>query len=163
MNKNKVIDRNWVNKLTMRKIMFPSPSSWRVYSIQHYVIVCQSFDAGLQFSPCTPISSTNKTDRHYITEILLKVAMNIITSQMHPPIKLTISNTFIVRIYSIHRQFVHEINLTKGHTQTTQQRISSHLSLRFYYILTVSRHFYISLTNNVITQTFFVLIFPQPI
>ena len=30
------------------------------------------------FSPCTPVSSTNKTDRHNITEILLKVALNTI-------------------------------------------------------------------------------------
>jgi hypothetical protein len=35
--------------------------------------------AGLWFSPCTPVSSTNKTDRHDITEILLKVALNTIT------------------------------------------------------------------------------------
>ena len=31
------------------------------------------------FSPGTPVSSTNKTDRHGITEILLKVALNTIT------------------------------------------------------------------------------------
>jgi hypothetical protein len=31
------------------------------------------------FSPGTPASSTNKTDRHDITEILLKVALNIKT------------------------------------------------------------------------------------
>jgi hypothetical protein len=30
------------------------------------------------FSPNTPVSSTNKTDRHDITEILLKVALNTI-------------------------------------------------------------------------------------
>jgi hypothetical protein len=30
------------------------------------------------FSPCTPVSTTNKTDRHDITEILLKVALNTI-------------------------------------------------------------------------------------
>jgi hypothetical protein len=30
------------------------------------------------FSLGTPVSSTNKTDRHDITEILLKVALNII-------------------------------------------------------------------------------------
>jgi len=30
------------------------------------------------FSPGTPFSSTNKTDRHDITEILLKVALNTI-------------------------------------------------------------------------------------
>ena len=31
------------------------------------------------FSLGTPVSSTNKTDRHDITEILLKVALNTIT------------------------------------------------------------------------------------
>ena len=31
------------------------------------------------FSPGTPLSSTNKTDSHDITEILLKVALNTIT------------------------------------------------------------------------------------
>jgi len=34
--------------------------------------------AGQWFSPGTPGSSTNKTDRHDITEILLKVAVSII-------------------------------------------------------------------------------------
>jgi hypothetical protein len=38
-----------------------------MYSIQYYVI---------KFSPGTPVSSTNKTDRHDITDILLKVALN---------------------------------------------------------------------------------------
>jgi hypothetical protein len=33
----------------------------------------------LWFSLGTPVSSTNKTDRHDITEILLKVALNTIT------------------------------------------------------------------------------------
>ena len=36
---------------------------------------CQWLTAGLWFSPGTPVSSTNKTDRHDITEILLKVAL----------------------------------------------------------------------------------------
>ena len=34
---------------------------------------------GQWFSPGTPVSSTNKTDHHEITEILLKVALNTIT------------------------------------------------------------------------------------
>jgi hypothetical protein len=33
---------------------------------------------GLWFSPGTPVSSTNRTDSHDITEILLKVALNTI-------------------------------------------------------------------------------------
>ena len=40
--------------------------------------VCQWLAAGRWFSPGTPVSSTNITDRHYITEILLKVAINTI-------------------------------------------------------------------------------------
>ena len=35
--------------------------------------------AGLLLSPSTTVSSTNKTDRHDITEILLKMALNTIT------------------------------------------------------------------------------------
>ena len=41
--------------------------------------VCQWLAAGLWFSQSTPVSSTNKTDRHDIAEILLKVALNTIT------------------------------------------------------------------------------------
>ena len=40
--------------------------------------VCQWLEAGQWFSPGTPVSSTNKTDCHNITEILLKVALNTI-------------------------------------------------------------------------------------
>ena len=40
--------------------------------------VCQWLAAGQWFSPGTPVSSTNKTDRHDITDILLKVALNTI-------------------------------------------------------------------------------------
>ena len=37
--------------------------------------VCQWLATGWWFSPSTPISSTNKTDRHDIAEILLKVVL----------------------------------------------------------------------------------------
>jgi len=40
--------------------------------------VCQWLAAGLLFSPGIPISSTNKTVNHDITEILLKVMLNTI-------------------------------------------------------------------------------------
>ena len=40
--------------------------------------VCQWLATVRWFSPGTPVSSTNKTDRHDITEILLKVALNTI-------------------------------------------------------------------------------------
>jgi hypothetical protein len=42
--------------------------------------VCQWRTAGRWFSPGAPVSSTNKTDRHDIAEILLKVALNTINS-----------------------------------------------------------------------------------
>jgi hypothetical protein len=38
------------------------------------VVVIVWFVAGQWFSVCTPVPSTNKTDPHDITEILLKVA-----------------------------------------------------------------------------------------
>jgi hypothetical protein len=41
--------------------------------------VCQWLAAGRWFSPGIPVSSTNKTDRHDIAKILLKVALNTIT------------------------------------------------------------------------------------
>jgi hypothetical protein len=55
--------------------------SWReVYSIQPYVIkfVSELRQVGAWFSPGIPVSSTNKTDRHDMTEILSKVALNTI-------------------------------------------------------------------------------------
>jgi hypothetical protein len=45
----------------------------------YYNTVCQRFATGRLFSPGTPVSSTNKTDRHDIAEILLKVALSTIT------------------------------------------------------------------------------------
>jgi len=44
-------------------------------------IVCQWLATGQWFSPGSPVSSTNKTDRHYITEMLLKVALNTIQTK----------------------------------------------------------------------------------
>jgi hypothetical protein len=51
-----------------------NPVHGEVYSIQHYVIKFVS-----DFSPGTPVFSTNETDRHDIAEILLKVALNTIS------------------------------------------------------------------------------------
>jgi hypothetical protein len=54
-------------------VVSSNPVRDEVYSIQHYVI---KFVSDLWFSPGTPVSSTSKTDRHDITEILLKVVLN---------------------------------------------------------------------------------------
>ena len=45
--------------------------------------VCRCLAADRWISPGTPVFSTNKTDRHDITEILLKVASNTITPHYH--------------------------------------------------------------------------------
>ena len=41
--------------------------------------ICQSIAADRYFSPVTPVFSTNKTNHHDMTEILLCVALNSIT------------------------------------------------------------------------------------
>ena len=47
-----------------------------MYSIQHCDQVCLWLAAkNVWFSPGTPVSSTNKTDCHDITEILLKIGV----------------------------------------------------------------------------------------
>ena len=62
------------------KVVSSNPIYGEVYSIQHYVIkFCQWLATGRWFSPGTAVSSTNKTDLHDITEILLKVVLNTIT------------------------------------------------------------------------------------
>jgi hypothetical protein len=40
---------------------------------------------GRWFSPGAPVSSTNKTDHHDITELLLKVVLNTITPNQTKP------------------------------------------------------------------------------
>jgi hypothetical protein len=56
-----------------------NPVNGEVYSIPHYVV---KFVSNLRqvggFSSDTPVFSTNKTDRHDIIQILLKVALNTI-------------------------------------------------------------------------------------
>ena len=55
------------------------PHSWRgVLDATLCDKVCQRLATGLWFSPGTPVSSTNKIDRHDITKILLKVPLSTI-------------------------------------------------------------------------------------
>jgi hypothetical protein len=55
---------------------------------------------GRWFSPGIPVSSTNKTDCHNITEILLKVALNTITIT-HVFKFLVIITFFLYRKYQV--------------------------------------------------------------
>ena len=56
-----------------------NPTRSEVYSIQHYVIKFVSDLQQVGFFSDTPVSSTNKTDRHDIAEILMKVALRTIS------------------------------------------------------------------------------------
>jgi hypothetical protein len=49
-----------------------------VFALFFNLFVCHSLATSRWFSPGPPVSSTNKTDRHDITDIVLKVALNII-------------------------------------------------------------------------------------
>ena len=60
-------------------VVSSNPVLGEVYSIQHYVIkFVNDFATCRWFSPGIPVSATNTTDHHHITEILLKVALNTI-------------------------------------------------------------------------------------
>jgi hypothetical protein len=49
-----------------------------------------------QLGVCFPVSSTNKTDRHDIAEILLKVALNTIKQTLASPVEqLYMMNCFV--------------------------------------------------------------------
>jgi len=52
-------------------------SSLRMVVISNHVDGCEAYFN--RFSTGIPISFTNKTDRHDIAEILLKVVLNIVT------------------------------------------------------------------------------------
>ena len=124
-----------------------------VFSIQHYVIkfvsdlrqvggflyttlcdkVCQWLATGRWFSSGSPVSSTNKADRHDITDILLKVALNTIkqiNKQNHivKPGKNIVGNRGHKQIYvkgkKIHCHLRNEYYVT-GHTVHDDDRIIS--------------------------------------
>ena len=61
------------------------PLGWGILDTTLCDLVRQWLATGRCFSLGNPVSSTNKTDRHNITEILLKVTLNTIT------IKLTLA------------------------------------------------------------------------
>ena len=67
------------------KVVSVNPIHGEVYSTQDYVIQFVSLLLQVDgYSPGTPVFSTNKTDCHDITEILLKVALNTITQTIEP-------------------------------------------------------------------------------
>ena len=62
--------------------------------------VCQWLPTGRWFSPGTLVSSTNKTDRHDIAEILLKVVLNTINHNPYVYVLVMIcTNTEVFYIF----------------------------------------------------------------
>ena len=59
--------------INAHQVVSSNPDHDEVYSMQHYVIKFVS-DATVQW--LSPVSSTDTTDQHDITEIVLKVASN---------------------------------------------------------------------------------------
>jgi hypothetical protein len=88
-NKSK-IDQNYKKKMINNVI------TGDVYSIQDYV-------TGQWFSPGTPVSSINKSYSHDITELLLKVALNIITSNTIFNIKSAVLQLYMRIIHQSQR------------------------------------------------------------
>jgi hypothetical protein len=76
-------------QIPMQDVMSSNPHQSEVYSIMLYNLSVTA----LWFSPGPQVSITTKTDRHDLTEILLKVALNIIK----PPTSLqkSISNVLV--------------------------------------------------------------------
>jgi len=68
-----------VSITTNLMLWFRTPFRWCVLYTTLCDQICQWLATGQWFSPGTPVSSTNKTNCHDITEILLKVALNTIT------------------------------------------------------------------------------------
>ena len=55
------------------------PRSWRGVFYATFYKVCQCLATGRRFSSGTTVSTTNKTERHDITDILLKVVLNTLS------------------------------------------------------------------------------------
>jgi len=74
--------------LTTKVVSSRTVRSWRgVLDTTSCDKVCQWLAADRWFSPGTPVSSINKTDRHDITELFLKVALNTTTLSLTSQIK----------------------------------------------------------------------------
>jgi hypothetical protein len=91
----------------------PNPGHGEPWSIQH----CQRLAKSRWFSPGTPVSSTNKTDRHDITETLLKVALNTITlnqKQTSFCVQFLIGGRFVDIVDHHLRTVFSQVNLGSG-------------------------------------------------
>jgi hypothetical protein len=114
--------------------------------------VCQWLVAGRWFSPGTPVSSTNKTDRHDITKILLKVALSIIKPNQTKPIHLTIlAPQLFVKCMNQAKRMINHVYMYVRVIESTS--VSNILRLYLRTVLTVSCFY------RYIIQYYFCLLF----
>jgi hypothetical protein len=85
-----------------------NPAHDEVYSIQYYVIKFVSNLRQAEGFPGTPISSNNKTESQDITEILLKVALDMIhrPSHLRPLLFIKKSQLILFHINKDHNPFI---------------------------------------------------------
>ena len=76
--------------------------------------VCQWLATGLWFSTGTPVSSTNKTYHHVITEILWKVALNTITYFAFLQYLINISTMITPRSSPMTRPIIHSLSVDES-------------------------------------------------
>jgi hypothetical protein len=86
---------NYLCSQCLSPLMLWVPISIRARCITLCDNVCQWLATGRWFSPGTPVSFTNKTERHDMAEILLKVALNTIkqTTQTYSALNIKGNNT----------------------------------------------------------------------
>jgi predicted secreted protein len=83
-------------------------------------------DSDCWFSPGTPVSSTNKTDRHDIAEILLKVVLNTITLIPYTPIHKSVHEERDIWVYRVCIYYIIQLwtNIWHNLEKTKQNRLS---------------------------------------
>ena len=80
---HRIRDRNAVVLITYHNQCLSPLTLCGVLATTLWDKVCRRLARGLDFFLDTPLSSTNKTDRHDIAEILLKVALSIIKTNIY--------------------------------------------------------------------------------
>ena len=105
--------------------------------------VCQWLAAGCWFYPGTPVSFTNKTDRHDITEIFLKVVVNTISLSLTLFLWICEGRNLLFSLLSLTQISCLFIHLWLLYGQTQEHDWSHHLqclSVTIMNLLTVTEY-----------------------